>query len=66
MMKQKNSPHKKFQEKMTAKELIKTDLNNKNEQEYRVIVVRLITGLEKSIEQQRIYCCKDQGTKKCS
>ena len=31
---------------MTAKELIKTDINNVTEQEFRIIVIRLITGLE--------------------
>ena len=28
MMKRKNSPQKKFQEEMTAKEFLKTDINN--------------------------------------
>ena len=50
MMKQKNSPQKKFQEEMTAKELIKTDINNITEQEFRITVIRLIAGLGKSIE----------------
>ena len=45
-MKQKNSPQKKFQEEMTAKELIKTDTNNIFEQEFRILVIRLIAGLE--------------------
>ena len=53
MTKQKNSPQKKFQEEMTAKELIKTDINNITEQEFRIIVIRLIAGLEKSIEDSR-------------
>ena len=47
-MKQKNSPQKKLQEEMTAKELIKTDINNITEQEFRIIVTRFITGLEKA------------------
>ena len=38
MMKQKNSPQKKFQEEMTARELLKTDINNISEQEFRIIV----------------------------
>ena len=46
-MKQKNSPQKKFQEEMTAKEFLKTDINNICEQEFRIIVIRLIAGLEK-------------------
>ena len=44
-MKQKNHPQKKFQEVMTAKELLKTDINNIIEQEFRIIVIRLIVGL---------------------
>ena len=37
MMKQKNSPQKKFQEEMTAKEFLKTDINNISDQEFRII-----------------------------
>ena len=64
MMTWKNCPQKKFQEEMTAKELLKTDINNMTEQKFRIIVIRLIAGLEKSIEVAELYCCKDQGTKK--
>ena len=65
MMKQKNSPQRKVQEKVTAKELIKIDLSNITEQEFRIIVIKLIAGLEKTHRgQQRIYCYRDQGTKK--
>ena len=54
MTKQENCPQKKIQKEMTAKELIKTDINNITEQEFRVIVIWLITGLEKkSIEDSR-------------
>ena len=59
----KNSPQKKFQEEMTARELLKADINI-SDQELRIIVIRLIAGLEKSIEVAELYCCKDQGTKK--
>ena len=52
-MKRKNSPQKKFQEVVTANELIKTDLSNITEQEFRIIVIKLIAGLEKSIEDSR-------------
>ena len=45
MMKWKNSSQKKFQEEMTAKELVKTDINNITEQKFRIIVIRLIAGL---------------------
>ena len=53
MMKQKNSPQKKLQKEVTAKELIKTDISNITEQEFRLIVIKLITGLAKSIEDSR-------------
>ena len=52
MMKQKNS-QKKFQEEMTARELLKTYINNISDQEFRIIVLRLITGLEKRREDSR-------------
>ena len=35
---------------MTANKLIKNDLSNITEQEFRIIVIKLIAGLEKSIE----------------
>ena len=53
MTKRKNSPQKKLQEVATANELIKNDLSNVTEQEFRIILTRLITGLEKSIEDSR-------------
>ena len=53
MMKQKNSPQKKLQEVATANKLIKSDLSNITEQEFRIIVIKLIIGLEKSIEDSR-------------
>ena len=37
---------------MTAKKLIKTDIKNITE-EFRIRVIRLISGLEKSIEDSR-------------
>ena len=65
MKKWKNSLQKKLQKVVTANELIKNDLNNIREQEFRMIVIKLIPGLgKKQREQQRIYCYRDQGTKK--
>ena len=55
MTKWKNSPQKKFQEVVTANKLIKTDLSNVTEQEFRIIVIKLIAGLEKSIEDCREF-----------
>ena len=54
MMKQKNSPQKKLQEVATANELIKNDLSNMTEREFRILVIKLISGLEKSIEDSRV------------
>ena len=53
MTKRKNYPQKKLQEVATANELIKTDLSNITEQEFRIIVIKLIAGLEESIEDSR-------------
>ena len=53
MMKGKNSPQKKLQKVATANELIKNDLNNITESEFRIIVIKLIAGLENSIEDSR-------------
>ena len=53
MTKWKNSPQKKLQEVATANELIKNDLSNVTENEFKIIVIKLITGLEKSIEDSR-------------
>ena len=56
MMKWKNSPQKNIQEITTANELIKNDLNNITEGEFRIIVIKLISGLENSIEESRESC----------
>ena len=48
MTKWKNSPQKNVQEITTANELIKNDLNNITESEFRIIVIKLIAGLENS------------------
>ena len=53
MTKQKNSLQKKLQEVATANELIKNDLSNIMEHEFRIIVIKLIAGLEKRIEDSR-------------
>ena len=53
MPKWKNSPQKKLQEIATANELIKKELNNVTESEFRIIVIKLIAGLENSIKDSR-------------
>ena len=52
-MKWKNSPQEKLQEVATANGLIKTNLSNIMEQEFRIIVIKLIAGLEKSLDDSR-------------
>ena len=66
MTKRKNSPQKTVQEITTANELIKNDLNNITESEFRIIVIKLIDGLENSIEDSRESLATDQGTKEQS
>ena len=53
MTKQKNSPQKKLQEVATANKLIKNDLSNITESDFKIIVIKLITGLEKRIKDSR-------------
>ena len=53
MTKGKNSPQKKLQEVATANKIIKTDLSNIKEKEFRIIAIKLIARLEKSIEDSR-------------
>ena len=50
MTKWKNSQNK-LQEVATANELIKNELSNMAENEFKIIVIKLITGLDKSIEE---------------
>ena len=53
MMKQKNSPQKKFEEVATANKLIKNNLGNITEDEFKIIVIKLIAGLDTRIEDSR-------------
>ncbi|KAF0884120.1 LORF1 protein, partial [Crocuta crocuta] len=53
LTKQKNSTLKKFQEEIIAKELLKTDISNITEQEFRTVVIKLVTGLKKGMEDIR-------------
>ena len=64
MMKWKNFPQKKLQEEMKAREFLQTVINNISDQEFRRIVIKLIPGLEKSIEDSRESTARDQRTKK--
>ena len=53
MTKRKNSPQKKLQEVATANKLIKNYLSNIAENEFKIVVIKVIAGLEKSIEDRR-------------
>ena len=53
MTKWKNSPQKNVQEITTDNELMKNDLNNIRESEFRIIVIKLIAGLENSIKDSK-------------
>ena len=53
MTRWRNSSHKKGQEEITAKDLLKTDRCNISKQEFRITVLRLLAGLEKSISDTR-------------
>ena len=45
-----NSPQKKEQEKITAKDLVKTDISNMPDPEFKATVIRILARLEKSRE----------------
>uniref|UniRef100_A0A8C9D9S9 L1 transposable element RRM domain-containing protein n=1 Tax=Panthera leo TaxID=9689 RepID=A0A8C9D9S9_PANLE len=53
MMKWKNSPQKKLQEGATANELIKNCFSNITKHEFKIIVIKLIAGLENGIQDSR-------------
>ena len=66
MTKQKNSPQKNLQEITTGNELIKKDLNNITESDFRIIDIKLITKLENSIQDSRESITTEIKTKKQS
>ena len=53
MTRQRNSPQKKDQEEITTRDLLKTDISNISEQEFRTTVIKILAGLERSIEDTR-------------
>ena len=50
MTKQRNSPQKKEQEEMTARDLTNTDTSKMSEPEFRIMIIRILAGVEKNIE----------------
>ena len=74
MTKWKNPPQKKLQEIETTNELIKSDLSNITDHEFKIIVIKLMAGLEKSIDNSREWIATEikglrnsqEELKKCS
>lgn len=53
MRRWRNSFQKKEQEKVTARNLIETDLSKMPEPEFKTTIVRILAGLDKSINNTR-------------
>ena len=53
MTRRRNSPQKKNQEEITARDLLKTDISSIPEQEFIITVIRIRAELEISIEDPR-------------
>ena len=53
MTRQRNSPQKKQQEEMTARNLINTDKSKMSELEFKITIMKSLPGFEKSIEHTR-------------
>ena len=49
---QRNSSQKKKQEKVMARDLIETDISNMPDPEFKATIIRIVAGLEKSIEHR--------------
>ncbi|VFV41318.1 Hypothetical predicted protein, partial [Lynx pardinus] len=48
-----NSSQKKEQEKVTARDLIEIDISNRSDGEFKLIIVRILAGLKKRMEDIR-------------
>ena len=55
MPRQRNSSSKKEQEKVTARNQIKTDISNMPDPEFKTTTIRILAGLEKSMEETREF-----------
>ena len=53
MPRRRNSSQKKEQGKVTARGLIETDISNMLDTEFKATIIRILAGLEKSIEDTR-------------
>ena len=68
-MKRRNSPQKKEQEEMTARDLINTDTSNTSELDFRIMIIRILVGVKNrleslSVETKEVKASQDE-TKKC-
>ena len=54
-----NSHQKKSQEEITDRDLLKTDISNISEKEFRTVVIRLLAGLARSIGDTRVTLVGD-------
>ena len=50
MTKQRNSPQKKEQEEITARDLTNTDTSKMSEQEFKTTIIKILAGVEKRFE----------------
>ena len=53
MPRQRNSSQKEEREKVTARDLIETDMSNMLDSEFKATIIRILAGLEKSTEDIR-------------
>jgi len=53
MPKWRNSSQKKEQEKVIARDLIKTNISNMSDEDFKATIIRILAGLEKSMEDIR-------------
>ena len=53
MIRERNSLQKKEREEVTVSDLINTDINKMPKQEFKTTVIRILAGLQKSVEDTR-------------
>ena len=50
MMKQRDSPQKKEQEEIRARDLTNTDTSKMSEPEFRIMIIRILAGVKNRLE----------------
>jgi len=53
MMRQRNSPKKEQEVELTARDLINRDISKRPELEFKTEIIRILTGLDKRIEDNK-------------